>query len=95
MHKRTASSGSLMGGSAPAADGGSGGGGGGIFHRVSSIKNMLTGQSSKSVVLWSGTVAVCAVAPVMMHGWCQLCGNSVALAKRDEHPLHWRHMFLR
>lgn len=51
VHRRTASSGSLMGVGAPPADGGSGGGGGGgsssIFHRVSSIKNMLTGQSSK------------------------------------------------
>ncbi|PRW60649.1 alpha-amylase [Chlorella sorokiniana] len=51
VHRRTASSSSLMGGGAPPADGGSGGGGGGsIFHRVSSIKNMLTGQSSKAKI---------------------------------------------
>ncbi|KAI7843308.1 hypothetical protein COHA_003139 [Chlorella ohadii] len=62
MHKRTASSGSLMGGSAPAADGGSGGGGGGIFHRVSSIKNMLTGQSSKAK-LDAAPAAAAAAAP--------------------------------
>lgn len=49
VHKRTASGGSMMGGGAPPADGSSGGGGSSssIFHRVSSIKNMLTGQGSK------------------------------------------------
>lgn len=72
VHKRTASSGSVMGGSAPTADGGSGGGGGagGIFHRVSSIKNMLTGQSSKCAVLAGCWAAV---------GHCSAHGCSVLL----------------
>ena len=46
MHKRTASSSSLAAGAA--ADGAAGGAaGGGLFHRVSSIKNLLTGQVGK------------------------------------------------